>query len=832
MTAVDDPGVRLRTRALREAAPRLAAAVAARAGDAADPERTRHDTLMVLFGLLFTSFAEGRGLVGPDAAPTGAGAGAARSTRLWRHALGTWQALNPGDGTLPDLAPSDAELGPVLSALTTDTDARGRRRSVDFHALSVREFGAIYEALLAAPGQRKATGSYFTNEFAVEHLLRTALDPTLDEHLERVAALLRAGDGPAAARAFYDFRVADLSMGPGHFLVAAADHMAERMSRFLDRHLLPQVTGPLLRPGPAGPGHPAGLAGMLRREVAARCLFGVDLDGIAVTLARMGLGLHTAVPGLPVPDLSAHLVRGNALADRLPIRAPARPGAPGFDVVVGNPPWEEATLEENKFWSLYEPGLLARDSAGQHARIRALTAGRPVLAARFRALKQARSELRSALLSGSFPGMGTGDPDLYKAFAWQFLRHTRAGGRLGVVLPRSIFSTKGSAAWRQALFDRSDCLVVFAVNDRRWLFAGVNPGWSVALVTARPGAGPRLRVAGPAHDERAFRAALATPPPELSVDALRAHDPLLCLPPLRGEREARMFATMAAHPALGADRPDLRVRVATELHATNDGRKLLFRDDGTGHPVFNHVNVGHFAFDPTAGAFNHVDLDTALDFLQRRRLGTFRRRNSPFFGRDRAWAEDPRTLPARHPRVVLREVVHATNRRKVWAALAPAGTVLTNKAPYLVFGPGGADDVLAQAYVLGVLGSSACNWFGTLRVVLTLNVFILCGIPVPRYDPRSPACRRLARLAAGLGLGGRAGDYGAWAEIGTPLTGGARFEAEAEADALAVLLYGLCREDVGHLLAVLHDGDELDRRERAVTRHFDRWAALTATPAT
>ena len=43
-------------------------------------------------------------------------------------------------------------------------------------------------------GQRKATGSYFTKQFAVEHLLDTALEPAIDAHLARVGDLLRKGD--------------------------------------------------------------------------------------------------------------------------------------------------------------------------------------------------------------------------------------------------------------------------------------------------------------------------------------------------------------------------------------------------------------------------------------------------------------------------------------------------------------------------------------------------------------------------------------------------------------------------------------------------------------
>lgn len=66
--------------------------------------------------------------------------------------------------------------------------------------------GEIY--LHNRSGARKATGSYFTKPFAVEHLLDQALEPALDDHLARLKAMLDEGDAAAAGEAFFDFRLA------------------------------------------------------------------------------------------------------------------------------------------------------------------------------------------------------------------------------------------------------------------------------------------------------------------------------------------------------------------------------------------------------------------------------------------------------------------------------------------------------------------------------------------------------------------------------------------------------------------------------------------------
>lgn len=250
---------------------------------------------------------------------------------------------------------------PALRALLLIVGDDGLLGPVDFRSLGVREFGTIYEGLLeselavagqdlairpqgkevvyvpAGPkmavtvragevylhdrsGARKSSGSYFTPAFAVEHLLDAALEPALEDHAARLAAL---GDADAA-EAFFDIRVADIAMGSGHFLVAAVDRIERRLSaavatrpgglpgvrRELDalrtaayvelrRVGLPEV---VIEDGP-----------LLRRLIARRCIYGVDLNPLSVQLAKLSIWIHSFVPGLPLSLLDHSLVQGSAL---------------------------------------------------------------------------------------------------------------------------------------------------------------------------------------------------------------------------------------------------------------------------------------------------------------------------------------------------------------------------------------------------------------------------------------------------------------------------------------------------------------------------------------
>src|SRR5579884_479030 len=217
---------------------------------------------------------------------------------LWQTLTWTWRTVASGntecgvppyDGSLfvagsgmEDVAELDLtneEIGPVLTDLLVDTDRDDVVGPVDFRSLSVREFGTIYEGLLESElsmaendlavdrdgnfvpakagaevvvgkgdiyfhnrsGERKATGSYFTKPFAVEHLLDTALEPAVSRHLESVKQALDSDDDAEASRKLFDFRCADLSMGSGHFLIAAIDRLEARFSQFLTENPIPNV---------------------------------------------------------------------------------------------------------------------------------------------------------------------------------------------------------------------------------------------------------------------------------------------------------------------------------------------------------------------------------------------------------------------------------------------------------------------------------------------------------------------------------------------------------------------------------------------------------------
>ncbi|MDP3850691.1 MAG: hypothetical protein Q8Q59_09325 [Luteolibacter sp.] len=250
----------------------------------------------------------------------------------------------------------------------------GKRSAIDYRNMGTEELGSVYESLLelvptidlpartfgfvgitdagsTSGNARKTTGSYYTADPLVMELIKSALEPVIRQRLAdarelaaapwatvaaRIATdsvqrtyvhawlvkqsalpadatpetLGRAWDAiPAAARAnplcaeaLLHLTVCDPSCGSGHFLLAAARRLAETLAelRSLDGAVRPDDYRHALR------------------EVASRCLYGVDINPMAVELCRVALWLETVDPGKPLGFLNHHIRHGNSLLGTTP----------------------------------------------------------------------------------------------------------------------------------------------------------------------------------------------------------------------------------------------------------------------------------------------------------------------------------------------------------------------------------------------------------------------------------------------------------------------------------------------------------------------------------
>lgn len=228
------------------------------------------------------------------------------------------------DAPLEGLSLSNEYLLTAVRHLSQVRDTGSRRwRTVDYRHLDAEELGSIYESLLElvpqhsavnrtfelvelAGNTRKTTGSYYTPSSLIDCLLDSALDPVIDDAVKRgEQAATAAGDpdpSDAIVRELLSLTVCDPACGSGHFLVAAARRIAKRVAAVRERN--PEPTLEAVRHA--------------LHEVVARCIYGVDLNPMAVELAKVSLWLEALEPGKPLGFLDAHVKHGNALIGATP----------------------------------------------------------------------------------------------------------------------------------------------------------------------------------------------------------------------------------------------------------------------------------------------------------------------------------------------------------------------------------------------------------------------------------------------------------------------------------------------------------------------------------
>lgn len=520
--------------------------------------------------------------------------------------------------------------------------------AVDYKNMGSEELGSVYESLLelvpmvdipakkfsfigiedehgsTAGNARKTTGSYYTPDSLVQELIRSALIPVIEQRIKE--------NPKNPVEALLSLSVIDPACGSGHFLLATARKVAEYLAskRSSDGVVLPSQYRHALR------------------DVISHCIYGVDLNPMAVELTRMALWLEGFEPGKPLSFLNHHILCGNSLLGMMDMDAvykgipneafkaltgddPAvckelrkenakvlkqlqglvlhqkQPGLfggedvfvdqvrnvealgeddlddiaakeqawkelleavdsdpktiaadliiaaflqtkipktssnvatnhtvlrvltgyplsatdtatiaeaknlceenhvfhwptffpkvfeeGGFDVVLGNPPWERIKLQEKEFFASRRPEIaLARNSAERRKMIEKLlegeTSDRKLHDDYYNALRLAEAQSKFVHLSdsdgGRFPLSGTGDVNLYALFAETMFQTKMSNGRAGFIVPTGIATDDSTKVMFSTLVSKEQLVSLYDFENREAIFPSVHRSYKFCLLT-------------------------------------------------------------------------------------------------------------------------------------------------------------------------------------------------------------------------------------------------------------------------------------------------------------------------------------------------------------
>jgi hypothetical protein len=339
-----------------------------------------------------------------------------------------------------------------------------------------KEAGGDGQPEMPKSAMRKRFGIYYTPPEFTRLIVENTLGALIRERVEELPDL------SARVAELRKIKLCDPACGSGAFLIAAYERFEdayEDVARLMRRADLMKEADALLRDYPD--------------FILGDNVFGVDLSAESVEITQLALWIRSARVGRTLADLSANIVCGNSLITdpathpRALVWAkqfPAIFANGGFDVVVGNPPWERMKLQEREFFALGAPDIAAAVSAADRRKMIAkVELEQPELWARY---QEARGAAERALAgvrsSGEFPLTARGDINTYMLFAELARKIVSPSGRAGLLVPSGIATDDTTKDFFGDLMDRKALIALYDFENKEGIFPDVHRAFKFCVL--------------------------------------------------------------------------------------------------------------------------------------------------------------------------------------------------------------------------------------------------------------------------------------------------------------------------------------------------------------
>src|SRR5579875_114464 len=523
----------------------------------------------------------------------------------------------------------------------------------------------------------------------------------------------------------------------------------------------------------------------------------------------------------------------------------------GFDVVLGNPPWERVKLQEKEFFAALSPEIAtAPNKAARDRLIKALAADDPDLLIAFEAAKR-QAEGASHLIrdSGRYPLCGRGDVNTYAIFAELMRNLIGPTGRAGVIVPTGIATDDTTKLYFQDLNDKRSLVSLYDFENRDAVFPGVHRSYKFCLLTLTGTRAPvnaaefvffAHQVEDLGDPERRF-----TLTPE-DIELLNPNT--RTCPVFRSRRDAELTKAIYRRvPILiregDPDGNPWGIKFSTMFHMSNDSHLYRTRDqlEADGWTLEGNVFTrGEDRYLPLyeAKMIHHYDHRWATyDNGDTRDLTDAEKRDPGYLVLPRYWvsAADVCDVAPQWRRDWLfsfRNIARTTDERTYIGA--PLGRVAVgHSAPVML-----SDDASNAATLAAIWASFACDYVARQKVGgvnMTYGYLYQFAVPDPSTTPFTFVLSRVLELAyTATDLAGFAADLG---YDGPPFRWDPDRRAliRAELDAVMFRLYGIERDDVDYIMEtfpIVRRRDEERfgeyRTKRLILERYDAMVAADA----
>ncbi|GJN55061.1 Eco57I restriction-modification methylase domain-containing protein [Pseudomonas tohonis] len=427
----------------------------------------------------------------------------------------------------------------------------------------------------------------------------------------------------------------------------------------------------------------------------------------------------------------------------------------GFDVVLGNPPWDTMSPDVKEFFSAYEPEIRFMSPDDQKQRLHELlesdalaTAWEAEKSRLYRAANFLRKGERFTLFAEG--NLGKGDFNVYRMFVEFAFRGIRPGGVAAQIVPENFYNGANAAALRQFVFNRMNLLALVTFENTRQVWFDIDSRQKFCLYSAASGGATTTIPAAFGINSEAKLADLTEPLPfQIPLSLVHELSPAaLAIAEFADPRDVSIARKLHERlPAFGAVTPGAHDRFyMREIDMGTD--RDLFCEDTDAIPLFEGRMVEAFDYRAKGyvGGRGRKSEWADLDFD-----------NSSKAIRPQWFVHEenvPEKLSGRwhNYRIGFCDVASPSNSRTLVAAMIPPNTLCGHKVPTLSFSP--SSDELSLLW-LGLANSFALDFLARQKVALTMSYTIVDSFPLPRRYQNTAVEQAIASRAARLSCCGK-----------------------------------------------------------------------------
>ena len=491
----------------------------------------------------------------------------------------------------------------------------------------------------------------------------------------------------------------------------------------------------------------------------------------------------------------------------------------GFDIVVGNPPWDKTKFADTDFFPQYHSNYRSLKNSEKDAVQKRLMESPHIAAAYAAALAHHDAANEYYKDKTVFPlNKGLGDGNLFRLFVERNLNLLKPGGNLSYVLPSALMFEEGSTGLRKHIFQKCELRFFYSFENNKGIFPDVHRSYKFAMmqvVNSLPNAST------PAADTAFYvldAAALALPEThiEYPLSTINALSPEhWALLELRDGADLPILRKCySAFPALKSGWLDFR----RELHMTDDKDLFIEKKSSSLLPLYEGKMIWQYShvFEQAQYWLDPVAFDGRLQSKELHRM-----------------AQDlglPKTEVEKHAagvrydreyvRMAFRSVASDTNERTLIFAMLPKNvglghSLFVNTPKRYQTDAAGALKVVAVSplrllLALAWFNSLPVDWLARQMIQINVSQTYLYRLPVPQpTDAQISGNVDYAKLAKNALLLTLAASWKDFAELASlfnvqkhdvPATPKAMDLLRAENDKIVARLYGISDAELAYLL--------------------------------